>query len=320
MSIFERLNRLFPVWAILFALCAAWQPEWFTGLASQIKLLLAIIMFAMGLTLSRHDFLGVVRAPLPVAVGLVLQFSIMPLAALFVSWLLGLSPELTTGMVLVGATAGGTASNVMTWLAGGHVALSVSMTLVSTLVSVVATPLLTWLLVGQSVDVPVWGMFLSIAQLVIAPIAFGVVIHHFLGARIRRVEPALATLAMFAIVIIIAIVVGLNAGRLATLGPLVALAVILHNAIGLAGGYGIGRLLGFDKRIARTIAIEVGMQNSGLAVALANQFFTTTAALPGALFSVWHNVSGSLLAGYWKRRPVSAADGHAQADTGSAAR
>ncbi|ALM53351.1 bile acid:sodium symporter family protein [Halomonas huangheensis] len=304
MPIFERLNRLFPVWAILFALCAAWQPEWFTGLAAQIQLLLAIIMFAMGLTLSRHDFLGVIRAPLPIVVGLILQFSIMPLAALLVSWLLGLSPELTTGMVLVGATAGGTASNVMTWLAGGNVALSVSMTLVSTLVSVAATPLLTWALVGQSVEVPVWGMFLSIAKLVIAPIALGVVIHHFLGKQIKNVEPALATLAMAAIVLIIAIVVGLNAGRLATLGPMVALAVILHNAIGLAGGYNVGRLLGFDKRTSRTIAIEVGMQNSGLAVSLASQFFTATSALPGALFSVWHNVSGSLLAGYWKRRAV----------------
>ncbi|RAR60916.1 BASS family bile acid:Na+ symporter [Onishia taeanensis] len=261
-------------------------------------------MFAMGLTLSRQDFLGVVRAPKPVAVGIVLQFTLMPLAALLVSKLLGLDPALTTGMVLVGATAGGTASNVMAWLAGGHVALSVSMTLASTLVSVAATPLLTWLLVGESIAVPVAGMFMSIAQLVIAPIALGVVVHHLMGDRVRRVEPMLATLAMAAIVLIIAIVVGLNADRLLTLGPLVALAVVLHNGIGLAGGYGLARLAGFEERIARTVAIEVGMQNSGLAVALASQFFSASAALPGALFSVWHNVSGSLLAGYWKRRPV----------------
>lgn len=304
MLIFERLNRLFPAWAILFALVAIIQPSLFTGFAGQIKLLLALIMFSMGLTLSKDDFLGVVRAPLPVAVGVVLQFLIMPLAALAVSMLMGLGPELTTGMVLVGATAGGTASNVMTWLAGGHVALSVSMTLVSTLASVVLTPLITWLLVGQTVDVPVWGMLSSIAQLVIAPIAVGVVVHHFLGRKIAHVEPALATLAMAAIVLIIAIVVALNAGRLTTLGPLVALAVIAHNGLGLAGGYWVGRLCGFDQRTARTVAIEVGMQNSGLAVALANQFFTASAALPGALFSVWHNVSGSLLAGYWKRRPI----------------
>ena len=168
----------------------------------------------------------------------------------------------------------------------------------------VATPLITLLLLGQSIDVPVLGMLLSIAQLVVAPIVLGVVIHHLLGTHIQRVEPALATLAMAAIVLIIAIVVALNAGRLSTLGPVVALAVIAHNGIGLAAGYGLARALRFDTRTARTIAFEVGLQNSGLAVTLANQFFTATSALP-ELFSVWHNVSGSLLAGYWKRRHVS---------------
>ncbi|WP_263433962.1 bile acid:sodium symporter family protein [Chromohalobacter israelensis] len=305
MSIFERINRLFPVWAILLAVIAAFAPEFFTGLAGYIKTLLVIIMFAMGLTLTKDDFVRVVKTPKPIAVGVLLQFLVMPLAALLVSRVLGLSPELTIGMVLVGATAGGTSSNVMTWLAGGHVALSVSMTMVSTLISVVATPLITLLLLGQSIDVPVLGMLLSIAQLVVAPIVLGVVIHHLLGTHIQRVEPALATLAMAAIVLIIAIVVALNAGRLSTLGPVVALAVIAHNGIGLAAGYGLARALRFDTRTARTIAFEVGLQNSGLAVTLANQFFTATSALPGALFSVWHNVSGSLLAGYWKRRHVS---------------
>ncbi|WP_419307273.1 bile acid:sodium symporter family protein [Chromohalobacter israelensis] len=305
MSIFERINRLFPVWAILLAVIAAFEPEFFTGLAGYIKTLLVIIMFAMGLTLTKEDFVRVVKTPKPIAVGVLLQFLVMPLAALLVSRVLGLSPELTIGMVLVGATAGGTSSNVMTWLAGGHVALSVSMTMVSTLISVVATPLITLLLLGQSIDVPVLGMLLSIAQLVVAPIVLGVVIHHLLGTHIQRVEPALATLAMAAIVLIIAIVVALNAGRLSTLGPVVALAVIAHNGIGLAAGYGLARALRFDTRTARTIAFEVGLQNSGLAVTLANQFFTAGAALPGALFSVWHNVSGSLLAGYWKRRHVS---------------
>ncbi|WP_280563869.1 MULTISPECIES: bile acid:sodium symporter family protein [unclassified Chromohalobacter] len=305
MPIFERINRLFPVWAILLAAIAAFVPELFTGLADYIKTLLVIIMFAMGLTLAKGDFARVVKSPKPIAVGVILQFLVMPLAALLVSRVLGLSPELTIGMVLVGATAGGTSSNVMTWLAGGHVALSVSMTMVSTLISVVATPLITLLLLGQSIDVPVLGMLISIAQLVVAPIVVGVVIHHLLGTHIQRVEPALATLAMAAIVLIIAIVVALNAGRLSTLGPIVALAVIAHNGIGLAAGYGLSRALRFDTRTARTIAFEVGLQNSGLAVTLANQFFTASSALPGALFSVWHNVSGSLLAGYWKRRHIS---------------
>ncbi|WP_342596558.1 bile acid:sodium symporter family protein [Salinicola lusitanus] len=306
MIMFERINRLFPVWAVLLAVIAAFEPQLFVGLKADIKTLLVVIMFAMGLTLTREDFARVIKAPKPIAVGVVLQFLIMPVAALLVSRVLGLSPELTTGMILVGATAGGTSSNVMTWLAGGQVALSVSMTMVSTVISVVATPFITWLLVGQTIDVPVLGMLMSIAQLVIAPIALGVVVHHLLGARIRKIESALATLAMAAIVLIIAIVVALNAGNLATLGPIVAIAVIAHNSIGLAGGYWLSRALGFDIRTARTIAFEVGLQNSGLAVTLANQFFTAGAALPGALFSVWHNVSGSVLAGYWKQRGVPA--------------
>lgn len=304
MLYFERFNRLFPVWAVLLAAVAAVVPDWFTGISGQIQLLLTVIMFSMGLTLSGRDFARVVKSPAPILVGVALQFLIMPLAALLISLLLSLSPELTLGMVLVGATAGGTSSNVMAWLAGGRVALSVSMTLVSTLVSVVATPLLTWLFLRQSIDVPTLGMLLSIAQLVVVPVAAGVVVHHFLGERIKPVEPMLATLAMLAIVLIIAIVVALNVDQLLTLGPLVALAVVLHNGVGLAGGYGMARAAHFDKRTARTIAFEVGLQNSGLAVSLASQFFTAGAALPGAIFSVWHNVSGSVLAGWWKRRPV----------------
>jgi len=176
------------------------------------------------------------------------------------------------------------------------------MTLVSTLTSVLLTPLIVWLLVGASVEVDPAAMLLSILTIVCAPVLLGVAVHHWLGERIQPLEPALASLAVVVIVVIIAIVVALNAGDLVRLGPWVALAVVLHNLVGLAGGYGASRLLGFDARTARTLAIEVGMQNSGLAVALAHQFFTVTAALPGALFSIWHNISGSLLAGYWRRK------------------
>lgn len=317
MIIFTRFNRLFPVWAVLLAVIATCLPQLFTGLAGYIKTLLVVIMFAMGLTLSKADFAQVVKSPWPIAAGVLLQFLIMPLAALLVSRLLGLSTALTVGMVLVGSTAGGTSSNVMAWLAGGRVALSISMTMASTLFSVVATPLLTFLLVGQTIDVPVIGMLASIAQLVVAPVVIGVAIHHFCGSQLKKVEPALASLAMVSIVLIIAIVVALNADRLVTLGPIVALAVIAHNSIGLACGYWLSRALGFDIRTARTIAFEVGLQNSGLAVALAQQFFTATAALPGALFSIWHNVSGSILAGYWRRR-LDAPGAEQESDTAAA--
>ncbi len=303
MTLFNRINRLFPVWAVLLCVVAVIWPGLFTGFDGLIQPLLAVVMFAMGLTLSREDFLRVLRAPLPVFIGVVLQFMVMPLAALGISLALGLDAALTAGMVLVGATAGGTASNFMTWLAGGRVALSVSMTLTSTLVAVVLTPFISWLLLSETVEVAPWDMLLSILRMVVAPVVLGVAVHHWFSDTIRAVESALATLAMLVIIFIIAIVVALNAGQLSALGPLVALGVVTHNAVGLLGGYWISRGLGVDEATARTVAIEVGMQNSGLAVALANQFFSPAAALPGALFSIWHNISGSMLAAYWHRRP-----------------
>lgn len=302
MQPFHHFNRLFPLWAITLGALGFYFPAGFTPLAPSIAWLLALVMFAMGLTLSGADFLRVLREPKPIAVGLVLQFTVMPLAALAVSRAMGLSAELTTGMVLVGATAGGTASNVITWLAGGRVALSVSMTLASTLASVLLTPLIAWLLLKSSVDINALAMLLSIAKIVLAPVLLGVVAHHLFAHTIQRLEPALASLAVVLIALIIAIVVALNAGRLASIGWLVIAAVMLHNAIGLSAGYWIARGMRFEEASCRTIAIEVGMQNSGLAVALAQQFFTATAALPGALFSVWHNVSGSLLASWWRRK------------------
>ncbi|WP_049722727.1 bile acid:sodium symporter family protein [Gilvimarinus polysaccharolyticus] len=298
----HHFNRLFPLWAIALGIIGFYLPGAFTPLAATITWLLALVMFAMGLTLSQADFYRVAREPKPILLGLALQFTLMPLAALAVSRVLGLNAELTTGMVLVGTVAGGTASNVITWLAGGRVALSVSMTLTATLASVVLTPLLTWLLLSNSVEIDILGMLWGIAKIVLAPILMGVLLHHWFAATIKRVEPALASIAVILISVIIAIVVALNAGRLASIGPLVLMAVVLHNGIGLTAGYGMACLFKFDKATCRTIAIEVGMQNSGLAVALAQQFFTASAALPGALFSVWHNVSGSLLASWWRRR------------------
>ncbi|UTF59604.1 bile acid:sodium symporter family protein [Gilvimarinus sp. DA14] len=302
MQPFHQFNRLFPLWAILLGTLGYLLPATFTPMAPGIAWLLALVMFAMGLTLSAADFARVVRTPRPILLGLALQFTVMPLAALAVSRLLGLSAELTTGMVLVGSAAGGTASNVIAWLAGGRVALSVSMTLASTLASVVLTPFITWLLLKNTVEINTLGMLASIAKIVVAPVLLGVALHHFIAKTIKRLEPMLASIAVALIALIIAIVVALNAGRLASIGALVLLAVVLHNGVGLLGGYWLARALLFDEPTCRTIAIEVGMQNSGLAVALAQQFFTATAALPGALFSVWHNVSGSVLASWWKKR------------------
>lgn len=295
-------NTLFPLWAIVFSAMAYVYPQLFSSLSSTISYFLMAIMLFMGMTLTTHDFLRAVQMPKLIGVSLFLQFFIMPLSALLISRLYGLSNELMIGMVLVGSVSGGTASNVITYLARGDVALSITMTTVSTLLSVLATPLLTYIYVGQSLDIPLFDMLLSILKIVILPVLLGVILNRIFSTHIQKNEPYLATLSMIFILTIIAIVVSLNHDNMRTVGALIMSAVILHNAIGLLSGYTITALMGYDKKICRTIAIEVGMQNSGLAVALALKYFSPLSALPGALFSIWHNLSGALLASYWSRK------------------
>ena len=301
MRFLNLLVALFPVWAILGTVTALLWPDLLTPLASGIVPLLGVVMFGMGLTLTAQDFLEVARRPGLIAAGAALQFGIMPLVAWLVGRLLGLSPDLLAGLILVGACPGGTASNVITYLAQGDVALSIALTSTSTFLSVVATPALTWLYVGELVPVPVVPMLQSILTIVILPVVAGVLVNHFLGARLAALRGLFPLLSVAAIVLIIAIIVALEADRASVLAGTVVLAVMLHNGLGLAGGYSLPWLFGLDARICRTLAIEVGMQNSGLGVALATQFFSPTAALPGAVFSVWHNLSGSLLAAWWTR-------------------
>lgn len=277
-------------------------PEPITAWRPAIVPLLGVIMFGMGLTLGPRDFVKVAKRPGHIALGTLLQFAVMPLAAMATGLIFALPRDLLIGLVLVGACPGGTASNVICYLARGDVALSITLTTVSTVLAVVLTPALTWLYVGELVPVPMAAMLLSILKVILAPVAAGVLINRLAGERVNGIKEFFPLISVTAIVVIIAIVVALNAGRVNNLvWPLVA-AVVLHNAIGLAAGYGVPRLIGCDRQIARTIAIEVGMQNSGLGVALATQFFSAAAALPGALFSVWHNLSGSALAAWWARR------------------
>nr|WP_282102049.1 bile acid:sodium symporter family protein [Thalassospira xiamenensis] len=299
------LLQLFPLWAVLLSLLAYFVPGAFTSMSGAIIPLLTVIMLAMGLTLTTRDFANVAKSRKAMAVGVVLQFLIMPAAAWTVATLFGFGPELMIGTLLVGSVAGGTSSNVMCYLAKGDTALSISMTAASTIIGVFLTPVLASFFAGQSIDVPVQPMLMTLLQVVLVPVAIGVALNEFASKWICKIEGLFPYVSMFAILLIIAIVVALNAGKIATVGLIVAFAVILHNAIGLALGYGITALLGFDRKICRTIAFEVGLQNSGLATALALKFFTPTAALPGTLFSVWHNISGSLLAGYWSRKPIA---------------
>ncbi|BAN27479.1 ketopantoate/pantoate/pantothenate transporter PanS [Caballeronia insecticola] len=299
-----RITRLFPLWAVLASIAAYSFPSSVTGIAPHVTTLLTIIMLSMGVTLSIDDFKRVFTRPAPVIAGIVLHYLVMPLAAWVIAKALRMPPDLTAGMVLVGSVASGTASNVMIYLARGDVALSVTISALSTLVGVFATPLLTRLYVDASIAVDVHGMLMSIVQIVALPIVIGLVVNHLFGKFVRRIEWMLPLVSMVSILLIIAAVVGGTQKSIASVGLVVAFGVVLHNGIGLLGGYWGGRLLGFDEAVCRTLAIEVGMQNSGLAATLGKLYFTPIAALPGALFSVWHNLSGSMLAGYWAGRPA----------------
>lgn len=301
----NRLTTLFPLWALLISLLAFAAREPIAGLQPAIVPLLALIMFVMGLTLKLADCRRLVARPLPIFVGVGLQYTLMPLLALTLANMLELSTQLTIGMVLVGSCAGGTASNVMTYLARGDLALSISMTLFSTLLGIVLTPLLAAFYLSETVAVDVWAMLINMLQIVLLPVLGGLLVGHLAAGLVARVEQWLPAVAIVCILIIIAVVVALNAGQLLDVGLLTLLAVILHNCLGLSGGFFLSRLFGLDMRQSQTIALEVGMQNSGLAATLALQFFSATAALPAALFSVWHNLSGSLLASWWARRRYS---------------
>ena len=299
-----RITRLFPLWAVLISIAAYCFPASVTGIAPHVTTLLTIIMLSMGVTLSIDDFRRVFTRPAPVVAGIVLHYLVMPLAAWAIAKALRMPPDLMAGMVLVGSVASGTASNVMIYLARGDVALSVTISALSTLVGVFATPLLTRLYVDASIVVDVHGMLMSILQIVALPIVVGLIVNHFFGKFVRRIEWLLPLISMVSILLIIAAVVGGTQKSIASVGLVVAVGVVLHNGIGLLGGYWGGRLLGFDEAVCRTLAIEVGMQNSGLAATLGKLYFTPIAALPGALFSVWHNLSGSMLAGVWAGRPA----------------
>lgn len=298
--------KLFPLWAPLAAVFGLSFSHLLDGWGSAIVPLLTVVMLCMGLTLKPRDFIDVGRHRLAFLAGLALQFSVMPLMALLIATVFRLGPELTVGLVLVGSVAGGTASNVMTFLARGNVALSVAMTATSTLAGVVMTPLLLRLLVGSTVEVPAADMLASLFRIVLLPVLAGVVLNRLFEPAIRRVLPFLAPLAVAAILLIIAIVVALNAGRLREVGLAVVFATLLHNVSGLALGYLAAWALRFEPAVRRTLAIEVGMQNSGLATALALKFFAPAAALPGAIFSVWLNVTGAVFAAIARRRSEGA--------------
>ncbi len=297
----SKLTALFPLWAIVLSSVAYFFPDSFTPLKPAIVPLLALIMFCMGMTLTWRHFKEAAKQPLIIVIAVCIQFIFMPFFAWMISLAFQLDQAQMIGMVLVGSSAGGTASNVICYLARGNVALSILMTMVSTLCAIFLMPALTYLYLSQSVPVPVGNMMQSIMIIVLIPVLSGMTINSLFGHRIKKLMPVFPLLSTLLIIIIIAIIVGLNQNNLKTAGLLIVSAVVLHNLLGLITGYMVPRMFKYDFRTCRTVSIEVGMQNSGLSVALAIQYFSSLAALPGAVFSIWHNISGSIIAAYWRK-------------------
>ena len=269
-----------------------------------INYLLGLVMFGMGLTLNLQDFKIVFSRPKDVVIGCLAQFSVMPLIAWGLARLFQLDESLALGVVLVGCCPGGTASNVITYLAKGDLALSVGMTGVSTLLAPFLTPLLTWTLAGKSVDVDVASMFLSILWVVILPIVAGLLVKWMWPMFTDKATDYLPAFSSIAIAFIVAIVISANASKLLAGGMLIVLVVMLHNICGLSIGYMIGLMCGLSDSKKKAVSIEVGMQNSGLASSLATLHFAAypLATIPGAIFSVWHNISGAIVARWYAKR------------------
>ena len=299
------ISKYMGVLVLVSAVLALMFPELLRHIRpTTINYLLGLVMFGMGLTLNLKDFKIVFSRPKDVIIGCLAQFTVMPLLAWLLTRLFSLDEALALGVVLVGCCPGGTASNVITYLAKGDLALSVGMTGVSTLLAPFLTPLLTWALAGKSINVDMVSMFLSILWVVILPIVVGLIVKGMWPQFTDKATDYLPAFSSVAIAFIVAIVISATADRLLAGGLLIVIVVMLHNICGLGIGYMTGRLLGLTEPKKRAISIEVGMQNSGLASSLATIHFAAypLAAIPGAIFSVWHNISGAAIAYLYRKK------------------
>jgi len=295
------ITNYFTFWIILFSVVAYMYPSYFADLRNLIVPTLGIIMFGMGVTLTTSDFRRVLLRPGDVGIGVITQYTVMPFIGFVLAKIFGLDPLLAAGVVLVGSCPGGTSSNVITYLARGDVAFSVTMTSVSTLLSPIMLPFLMYVYAGEWINVPVVKLFISTVQIILLPVGLGLLLRIVIREKIKYVLPVLPSVSSSAIIFIVAVIVAANSASIASVGLLIAVIAIIHNILGFSIGYRVARLFGMDVNRARAVSIEIGMQNSGLAVALANTYFGALAALPGAIFSVWMNISGSALAWWWRR-------------------
>lgn len=298
----------FSLWIFSAVTFSMFYPQYMTSwggyqLSNLIVPLIQLIMFGMGTQLSIKDFKGVFKKPKGVGVGLICQYTIMPIVGISIALTFGFPAEVAAGVVLIGSCPGGVASNVMAFIAKADLALSITLTAVSTMLSPLATPYLMQLLAGQFVPIDTYGMMISILNMIILPIVLGLLFNHFLHGKIKWLDEIMPAVSMAGIAFIIAVITAAGRDSLLSIGLLLILAAIIHNALGYLFGYWGCRLFGMDEKSCRTIAFEVGMQNGGMASGLAQEMGRlATVGLAPAIFGPWMNISGSTLANFWRRK------------------
>ena len=305
-QITDYIEKHFLLVILFFALLGYISPGSFVGLRSSIPVLLGVIMLGMGLTIQFSDLYNLRKHPKWIVLGIALQFIVMPLFAYGIGKLLQFPDELLLGLIIVGSCPGGTASNVMVYLAKAHVPLSVAMTLISTLLAPILTPMWIYYLGGESIDISFVPLLKTTFWIVIFPLLDGLILRQLVPQK--KIEPVISifpAISIISIALIISCVVGLNYETLQSFPAILIIGVILHNTLGFISGYGISKLLRFPKEICKTIAFEVGMQNSGLGVSLALIHFTKLVALPSVLFSIWHNIAGVVTVKVFRKNPTS---------------
>ena len=293
------LTKYIGVIIICFSVVAFFWRDGFAWTTSYTSVFLGVAMFGMGLTIKMDDFKRVFSRPKEILIGFIAQYTIMPVIAWILCQLMQLPTDMALGVILVGCCPGGTASNVITYIAGGDVALSVGMTITSTLAAPIITPLLVYVLAGAWVEVSFWAMVLSVVKVILIPVLLGVFLRSLAGEHVDKVSDVMPLVSVVAIVMIIGGIVAVNAEKIVSCGVLVLGVVAIHNFCGMMLGFLAAKIFHVEYSRTTAIAIEVGMQNSGLAVSLAAANFAANplATLPGAIFSVWHNIAGSIFAG-----------------------
>lgn len=307
MKLLEKISKLitqyFTLWLVLCAVIAFFFPDQLKFKGSWITNMLCLIMLGMGLTMKLDDFKLVFSRPRDVIVGIILRYTIMPLVGFCVAKILGLPPALAAGLILVGCCPSGTASNVICFLAKGDVALSVTVSSFNILLAPILLPPLFLLFAEQYVHIDAVVMFLDTIKVVLIPVTTGLLLRRFFPKFVEGIATIVPVITIIIMILVIAIVIAVSAAKLATVAIIALVAVAMHNGIGLLFGYGVSKAIGMEETKARAICFEVGIEMSGLAVVLAMAHLDPLAAVPGAIFSVWHNLTGGIIAGYWAKRP-----------------